>query len=382
MAMGLLKGVRIIAVEQYAAGPYGSLLLAELGAEVIKIEAPSLMGDFSRKVGPYFLGDEDSLFFQTFCRSKKSVALELKSDAGRASFEELVKSADAVVNNLRGNQPAKLRLTYDTLKNVNSAIVCAHLSAYGRDNERASWPGYDYLMQAEAGFLSVTGEPDGPPTRFGLSMIDYMAGTQMALGCVSAVLNAKQTGLGCDVDVSLFDTAVHQLTYPAVWALNGGEAIGRQPRGAHPSLVPSQLVTTKDGWGFLMCQTDKFWATLCEELGRQDLISDVRFETMDQRRDNRDELTPILDSEFQKFSASEWVLRFAGKIPFAPVNDLETALENPFVHDIGLVDEVDHPDAKNGRLRVLASPIKVNGKRPSGRRAPSLGEHTIKYLKT
>ena len=242
-----LDGVRIIAVEQYGAGPYGSMLMAELGAEIVKIEAPSMGGDVSRKVGPHFLGDEDSLFFQAFCRSKKSVALEIKTPEGRADFESLVEKADAVINNLRGEQPEKLKLTYDHLKALKPSIVCAHLSAYGRDNHRASWPGYDYLMQAEAGFLSVTGEPDAPPTRFGLSMVDYMAGAQMALGCVSAIMRARQTGEGCDIDVSLFDTAIHQLTYPALWALNGGHVVSRLPRGAHPSLSPSQAVKTKDG---------------------------------------------------------------------------------------------------------------------------------------
>ncbi|GAB5459052.1 MAG: CoA transferase [Henriciella sp.] len=379
--MRLLNNVRIIAVEQYGAGPYGSMLLAELGAEVVKIEAPSMGGDISRKVGPHFLGENDSLFYQSFCRSKKSVSLELKTGEGRAAFEDLVKSADAVVNNLRGNQPEKLGLTYEDLKSVNPAIVCAHLSAYGRDNERADWPGYDYLMQAEAGFLSVTGEPDSPPTRFGLSMIDYMAGAQMALGCVSAILNAKQTGEGCDVDVCLFDIAIHQLSYPALWALNAGDVIGRHPRGAHPSLVPSQSVTTKDGWGFIMCQTDKFWLALCECIDRPELSQDERFETMAKRRENRDALTPILDQAFRERTASEWVPILAGKVPYAPVHDLKTALENPFVHDIGMIDEVDHPHTETGKLSMLASPIKVNGKRPAGRRAPSLGEHNEDILK-
>ena len=205
--MRLLEGVRILAVEQYGAGPYGTMLLAELGAEVIKIEAPSMGGDVSRSVGPYFLGDGDSQFYQTFSRSKKSVALEIKTEQGRADFEKLVRDADAVVNNLRGDQPAKLKITYDDLKAINPSIVCAHLSAYGRDNERAAWPGYDYLMQAEAGFMSVTGEPDAPPTRFGLSMVDFMTGSQMALGCVSAIMKARASGEGCDVDVSLFDAA-------------------------------------------------------------------------------------------------------------------------------------------------------------------------------
>ncbi|MEM9705264.1 MAG: CoA transferase, partial [Pseudomonadota bacterium] len=152
----VLEGVRVLAVEQYGAGPYGSMLLAELGAEVIKIEAPSMGGDVSRSVGPYFLGEGDSQFFQTFSRNKKSVALEIKTEKGRTEFEKLVKSADAVINNLRGDQPTKLRITFPDLRDINPRIVCAHLSAYGRDNERAAWPGYDYLMQAEAGFMSVT----------------------------------------------------------------------------------------------------------------------------------------------------------------------------------------------------------------------------------
>ena len=165
-----LKGLRILAVEQYGAGPYGSMHLADLGAEVIKIESPP-GGDVSRSTGPYFLGTGDSLFFQTFNLNKRSLRLDLKAADGRAAFEELVAGADAVLNNLRGDQPAKLGLDYATLGKLNPKIVCAHLSAYGRDNTRTAWPGYDYLMQAEAGFMALTGEPDAPPARFGLSLI-------------------------------------------------------------------------------------------------------------------------------------------------------------------------------------------------------------------
>ncbi|MFN3313468.1 MAG: CoA transferase, partial [Hyphomonas sp.] len=160
---GLLEGIRILSVEQYGAGPYGTQLLADLGAEVIKIEDSARGGDVSRSVGPYFLGEGDSDFFQTFSKGKKSVSLDLKSKDGRALFDRLAATADAVANNLRGDQPAKLGLDYPALKSINSKIVCAHLSAYGRDNSRAGWPGYDYLMQAEAGFMMATGEPEGPP---------------------------------------------------------------------------------------------------------------------------------------------------------------------------------------------------------------------------
>jgi crotonobetainyl-CoA:carnitine CoA-transferase CaiB-like acyl-CoA transferase len=156
-----LEGIRILTVEQYGAGPYCSMFLADMGAEVIKIENPSSGGDFARSTGPYFLGENDSEYFQSFNLNKRSLTLDLKSEDGREILHKLVKNTDAMINNLRGNQPAKLGLDYVALKAVNPKIVCGHISAYGRDNSRASWPGYDYLMQAEAGFLSLTGEPDG-----------------------------------------------------------------------------------------------------------------------------------------------------------------------------------------------------------------------------
>ena len=255
-----LKGLRILAVEQYGAGPYGSMHLADLGAEVIKIESPP-GGDVSRSTGPYFLGTGDSLFFQTFNLNKRSLRLDLKSREGRQAFEDLVAGSDAVLNNLRGDQPAKLGLDYATLGQLNPKIVCAHLSAYGRDNERAAWPGYDYLMQAEAGFMELTGEPDAPPARFGLSMVDFMTGTTMAMGLLAAVIGAMRSGQGRDVDVSLFDVALHQLSYPATWYLNEGHHTGRLSRSAHPSTVPCQVYRTADGWVMVMCMLEKFWQT-------------------------------------------------------------------------------------------------------------------------
>jgi succinate---hydroxymethylglutarate CoA-transferase len=176
-----LHGVRIIAVEQYGAGPFGSMLLADLGAEVLKIENPAEGGDFARRIGPYFFGENDSQFFQSFNRNKRSLTLNLKTDEGRDVLRRLAATADGVVDNLRGDQPAKLGLTYDALKSLNPKIVCAHLSAYGRTGSRAAWPGFDYLMQAEAGYLSLTGEPEGPPARCGLSIVDLMTGATAAL---------------------------------------------------------------------------------------------------------------------------------------------------------------------------------------------------------
>jgi crotonobetainyl-CoA:carnitine CoA-transferase CaiB-like acyl-CoA transferase len=374
-----LEGVRVLTIEHFGAGPYATLLMAELGAEVIKIESPSLGGDASRPTGPFLLGEHDSQYFQTFSRSKKSAAVELKTEQGRAAFERLVSGADAVVNNLRGDQPARLGLTWEALKAVNPRIVCGHLSAYGRGNSREAWPGYDYPMQAECGLMSLTGEPDGPPARMGVSIIDFMSGATFAFGVVSAILSARTTGVGCDVDVCLFDVALHQLSYPAVWAMNEGHVTQRLPNGAHPSLAPVQRVRTADGYGQLMCMTQKFWLELCDLAGRPDLAADPRFADLDARRANLPALTDAIDALFASRTSADWSALLAGRVPFGPVNGVLEALDNPFVAETGMRDVVDHPDRPQG-LHMLAAPLKIDGRRMPGRRSPKLGEHTDELL--
>ena len=363
-----LKGLRILAVEQYGAGPYGSMHLADLGAEVIKIESPP-GGDVSRSTGPYFLGDGDSLFFQTFNLNKRSLCLDLKSREGRQAFEDLVAGSDAVLNNLRGDQPAKLGLDYATLGKLNPKIVCAHLSAYGRDNERAAWPGYDYLMQAEAGFMELTGEPDAPPARFGLSMVDFMTGTTMAMGLLAAVIGAMRSGEGRDVDVSLFDVALHQLSYPATWYLNEGHHTGRLSRSAHPSTVPCQVYRTADGWVMVMCMLEKFWQTFIEGIGSPAWAAEPRFANFAERRKVRDELTGLVDAVLMDHPTAYWVERFAGRIPIAPVLDIAQALDNPYVRQVDMLQTINHPQ---GPQRVLRNPIKLDGQRLSGTACPPL----------
>lgn len=372
-----LEGLRILTIEQYGATPYGTQLLAGLGAEVIKIENPATGGDTARAVGPFMLGECDSQYFQTFSRGKKSIALDLKSATDRAIFEKLVATADAVANNLRGDLPKKLKVDYATLGQIKPSIVCAHLSAYGRDVPREAWPGYDYLMQAEAGFLSVTGEPGGPPARFGLSMVDFMTGTMMATGLLASVLGAQRTGEGCDIDVSLYDTAMHQLSYPGVWYLNEAEETGRISRSSHPSVVPSQLVKARDGWVFLMCQLPKFWDVFCQLAGREDLMARPEYKTVNDRRENRQALQDELDAEFSKRDVADWVALLGGKVPVAPVHSVGAALDSPNASD--LIETVDHPDRPQG-LRMMREPFRINGARLSGQRAPKLGEHTDALL--
>lgn len=374
-----LLGLRVLTIEQYGAGPYGTQLLAELGAEVIRIENPATGGDVARSTGPYYLGENDSEYFQTFSRSKKSVALDLKSEGGRADLLKLVGQADAIANNLKGDQPAKLRLTYADMKAANPRIVCAHLSTYGRGNKREGWPGFDYLAQAEAGFLYMTGEPDGPPVRFGLSIIDFMTGTMMAVGLLAAVMKARETGEGCDVDCALYDTALHQLSYPGTWYLNQKVKTERLPRGAHPASAPSQLFPSKDGWVMIMAQTQAFWEEFCKLAGCEGLIRDPRFPSPAKRRENLEGLSQVLDEVTRARTTADWVSLLAGKVPVAPVYDVARALDNPFAEETGMVDRVAHPDAPRG-LRMLACPIRINGQRMPGKRAPKLGEHTEHYL--
>jgi crotonobetainyl-CoA:carnitine CoA-transferase CaiB-like acyl-CoA transferase len=374
-----LSGIRIVSVEQYGAGPFATLHLADLGAKVIKIENFHEGGDMGRAVGPLFFAPGDSYFHEAFNRNKRSLGLDLKHAKGQEIFRKLVEGSDAVFDNLRGDLPAKLGITYAQLANVNPRIVCVHLSAYGRSGSRAAWPGFDYLMQAEAGYLSLTGEPDGPPARFGLSMIDMMTGTTAAMALLAGLVEARSTGRGRDLDVSLFDVAMHNLGYVATWYLNAGVVTNREPRSSHPSLTPSQLCRTKDGWLFLMCNKEKFWPALAEALGKPEWSTDPDYATFAARLKNRERITAELDAVLMTATTEEWMSRLRGKVPIAPVYDVRQALDNPFVAEQQLVLDFEH--AEHGNIRGVASPVRVDGGDTHPRRAaPRLGEDTDALL--
>ena len=359
-----LSGMRVISVEQFGAAPYGSMFLADLGAEVIKVENAAIGGDPARRTGPFFLGEADSEYFQTWNMNKKSVAPDLRTPDGRAALEDLVRGAEVVLNNLRGDLPAKMGLDYKALGKLKPSLVCVHVSAYGRDNERAAWPGYDYLMQAETGLMHLTGEPDSPPTRIGApSMVDHVTGLTAMVGLLSALIQARATGKGCDVDTCLFDAALHQLGYAAIWYLNEGYVPARQTRSAHFSLAPVQTLPTADGWVFVMCLTDKFWKALLDVIGRKDLDADPRFATQAARNVNREPLTQALDAAFRKHPTAHWMKALGGVLPIAPVLELGDALESPFLAANRMIANVPHPQRPD--MRVLANPIKINGERLS-----------------
>ena len=376
-----LKGLTIIAVEQYGAGPFGSMLLADMGADVIKIENPAENGEISRHVGPYFFEGGSSHFFQAFNRNKRSITLNLKHPEGREILRKLAANADAVYNNLRGDQPEKLGLTYDALKDVNPRLVCAHLSAYGRKGPRKAWPGYDYLMQAESGYLSLTGEPDSPPSRMGLSVVDLMTGLMAAFGLVSCVMGARASGKGMDMDTSLFDTSIHNLVYLATWYLNAGHTQGREPRSSHPNMTPSQLYKTKDGWIFIMCNKEKFWPILADKIGKPEWGTDPRFVNFEARLTNRALLTELLDEAFSAKNTVEWVDILGGTVPCAPVFNVAEALENPFAVEGGRLADYTGGDVGEQSIRMLASPLTISGVELPTRAAPALGADTESVLK-
>ena len=363
---GPLTGVRIIAVEQYGAGPYGTLYLADMGAEVIKIEDPGTGGDIGRYVPPGQEGT-DSLFFDTFNRGKRSLVLDLKNAVARDVLDRLVQHSQAVFTNLRGDLPIKLGLTYETLGRTNPAIVCVSLSAYGRQGERSVYPGYDALVQAEAGWAALTGDPDGPPVKSGLSLVDYSAGLMAALGLMIGIFDAQRSGRGRNIDTSLYNAALGLLTYPATWYLTRGIVTERLPNSAHPSIVPFQFFQTADGYVAVACAKAKFFKSLVDAM---QLPADPRFSTFESRRTNRGALTDLLAKRFRTRKTAEWLSLLLGTVPIAPVRPLAAALERGELEDRKMLASYQHPTL--GAVTTVGMPFSLDGYSPSYAPAPAL----------
>lgn len=374
-----LASVRVLAVEQFGAGPFATLNLADLGAEVIKIEDPNTGGEISRFVPPHRI-EGDSLYFQAWNRNKRSFALDLRRPEGKQVFHDLVRIADVVFNNLRGDQPVKLGLTYSTLGKINRRIVCCSLNGFGSEGPRAAEPGYDYLMQAEVGYMSITGDPCGPPAACGVSFIDHAAGFAAALAILTALYAAERSGIGTDVEVSLLDTAYSMLTYLAIWNLNRGFEPKRYSGSAHQTLVPVQTFQTADGYITIFCGKEKFWQLLCEAFEDPDLAADSRFATFEARWQNRDQVIDAVQKHFLRKTTREWLQVLKGKVPCAPVRSLSEALAEPALAERGTILAVEHPVF--GVLREVNTPIRFpDRERREHRRGPALGEDTPTILR-
>ena len=375
-----LEDIRVVAVEQYGAGPFGSLHLADLGAEIIKVEDPRFGGDVGRYVPPFQEG-EDSLFFETFNRNKKSISLNLSVPEGRRVFEDLVARSDAVFSNLRGDVPAKLRIRYDDLCDINPRIVCVSVSGFGMTGPLSAEPGYDYILQGLAGWMSLTGEPDGPPTKTGISLVDYSGGYVAAIALLAGVHAARRDGKGMDCDISLYDVAVSLLTYPATWHLSRGWLPTRTNRSAHPSLVPFQLFQGSDSHWFLVgCAKEKFFDRVAETVGRPELADHPDYATFVARAEHRDALIDLLDELFAERPAEYWIARLkeAG-VPTGPVQDVPAALDHP--HTIARKLLLETSNDVLGPVRTVASPVRVGDPDDVAYvRAPHRNEHADEIL--
>jgi crotonobetainyl-CoA:carnitine CoA-transferase CaiB-like acyl-CoA transferase len=374
-----LDGIRILALTQLGAGPYAMTLLGDLGAEIIKIEDPTIGGDEARMVPPFAV-QGDSPYYQSLNRNAKSLTLNLRLPQGRDLFHRLVKVSDVVYANTRGDLATKLGVDYGSLKAVNRRIVCCVLSGFGTTGPRAADPGYDFLVQALAGFMSVTGDPAAPPTRCGVSFADFSGGLTSAVGLLVGLLRARATGIGCDVDVSLLDTAISMLNYLAVWSLNKDYRLERLPDGAHQTLVPSQTFRTKDGYLVIMCMKEKFWQRLVHRVGLGRLLDDPRFRTFQDRLTHRGELVGLLQRVLESKTTAEWLVVMRGHVPCAPVHTIAEALHDEQVKAREMVIAVNHPQF--GALREVGCPIKMSDVQPRYEPASPLGGDTGELLRT
>lgn len=375
----LLDGIRILDLSRMLAGPYGSMLLADLGAEVIKVEEPD-GGDPMRAMGPPFLPDGESAYFLAINRNKKSVALDLTRSPGREVFVDLVRSADVLWENFRPGVMERLGLGYASLAAINPKLVWCAISAYGHDGPYRDWPAFDLALQAMGGAMSVTGERGRRPARMGLPMGDLAGGLFGAFAVTSALLRRERTGQGAYVDLALLDCQVSLLTYLAQYFFADGRVPGPMGSG-HPTVVPYQALATRDGYLVVAVFAEKFWRGFCVAVDRPDWEHDPRFATNRDRLAHRDELMSAIEDAFARRPTSEWLDRLhAAGVPAAPIQSVDQVLADPQVNHRAMVVELPHP--RHGELRTLGTPIKVDGRMdftPSP--PPRLGEHTESVLK-
>ncbi len=363
---GPLAGIRIIEVGHMLAGPYCGLLLADLGADVIKVEPPE--GDIARHVSPHFIGPHNA-YFASLNRNKRSVVLDLVSPEGREDFHRLVAGAHALVTNLRPSAIKKLGLTYAALKSVNPRIVAVALTGYGLEGANAERPAYDYVIQALSGIMALTGEPDAPPTKTGYSAVDNSAGMLAAVGLLAKIVE----GRGGQVDVAMYDAMLSQLNYLAGAALNAGEKPQRHARSSHPYIVPAQIFPTADGWLTLFITHDLFWTKFAGEVGRPEWVTDPRFATMKARRENRALVIDAITAVLAGATARDWTARLLPLgVVAATVQGLDDALADPATRDRGLVVQLGDGSVP---LRAIGNPIRCDDHATTYGLPPLLDEH-------
>ncbi len=378
MADSLLTDIRILDLSRVLAGPYCTMVLADYGAEVIKVEEPG-GGDGTRAWGPPWVGDQ-SAYFLAANRNKRSITVDLKAAEGRQMIHALAAQSDVVIENFKVGGAAKLGIDYATLAALNPRLVYCSITGYGQSGPYQDRPGYDFIIQAQGGVMSITGPEQGEPYKVGVAIADITTGLFAATAILAALHERAQSGRGQAIDVALLDSQIAWLANVAQNYLATGESPARYGN-AHPSIVPYESFPTADGFIAVGIGTDAQYRKFCVAAGRPELAGDPRFATNAARVEHRRDLIPQLQAIFRTQPTATWLELFAALgVPAGPINDVATALEDPHVQARGMVQEVDHPTA--GRIKLLG-PVAKFGRTPATVRSapPPLGHHTDEVLR-
>ena len=376
MGTSPLNGIKVLDLTRVLAGPYATMLLSDLGAEVIKIEQPGI-GDESRNFGPFKNGF--SLYFMSVNRGKRSVTLNLKTERGQSIFKQLLQQTDVLVENFRPGTMQKLGLDYDTLKSEHPSLIYAACSGFGQTGPYAQQGAYDMIIQGMGGIISITGEPDGPPVRVGTSISDITAALFTTIGILSALHHRNQTGSGQFVDVAMLDSLVAVLENAVVRYFATGEA--PKPLGArHPAITPFEAFASADGHVIIALGNDTLWAKFCEHVDRQELITDKRFQTNADRTEHHSQLFPILSEIMFQRTTEDWINALGDiGVPCGPINAMDKVVTHPQVQAREMITRIAHEIT--GEVEVPGVPIKLSETPGSvDAPAPSLGEHTTDVL--
>lgn len=384
---GPLAGIRVLDLTRILAGPYATMLLGDLGADVIKIEARE-GGDGTRQwqppsadnIDPNDPNPPESAYYLSINRNKRSVTVNLKHPDGVQLIKDLAKESDVVVENYVPGKLDQLGVGYHALKQVKEDIIFASLTGYGQTGPYSCNPAYDVVIAAEAGLMHITGEKDRPPVKTGVAVTDIITGLHAHGAIIASLLGREKTGQGQWIDASLFSSQISTLANIASnWLIKGQEAT--RMGTAHPSIAPYQVFPTKDSYIMIAATSEKQFAILCREIGKEEWIQDERYRTNGMRVANRGQLIPSLEEIFKQYTTKQWIDRLNGKgMPFSPVNGMKETFAHPQVAGTGLVQEVDHPRA--GKIKLVGPATKYSTYDVGIRRPPpSLGEHTDQVLK-
>lgn len=374
---GPLAGIRVLDLTRVLAGPYCTMFLGDLGAEVVKVEQPGV-GDDTRGWGPPFVGGQ-SAYFLCVNRNKKSIAIDLKAPEGIQLLRRLAMTADVLIENFRPGTMERLGLGEDALRAHNPKLIFSSLSGFGSDGPMRDWPGYDLIVQAWGGLMSITGMPDGEPTKVGVAIIDLVAGLMLGKSIVAALFAREKLGIGQRVETSLLEAEVASLINVGSNYLIEGK-IPTRWGNAHPSIVPYQSFQSADGYLVIGVASEAIWRRFCQALGRSELCDDARFAKNANRVENRIELIHILAEIFLARSTSEWLkLLNHAEVPCAPVQTIDQVFSAPQVLQRGMLAEVQHPTA--GKVKMAGIPVKFSATPASIRLPPPvLGQHTAEIL--